>query len=371
MNDLDVFLKLLTDLVQEHKAFNLLFTKPRIKGGFVKSDLSINEDAYTLTSYTKTQSFTKPLSEEEVIQTSKELLENDFLFSELFTPEFHYSLLQSKKGKSKLIKKLNSKKNIKATHNRTKKYLIAEDSPFLNALGLTGSNKKILAPAQKKYRQINRFVELVDHFIDSKDKKLSIVDMGCGKAYLTFALHDVLKRKGVDVHSIGVDVRPELMKLCNGISKDLNYPKLSFEVGNILDYKIKDASIVIALHACDIATDMAIKAGIEAEAKYIIVAPCCHKQIRKQMKLKNSITKHGIFLERQAEIVTDTMRALLLEHMGYKTNIIEFISSEHTNKNIMLLAKKTKRNPSAMGNFLALKKEYGIEYHYLEKLMMP
>ena len=200
--------------------------------------------------------------------------------------------------------------------------------------------------------------------------------MGAGKGYLTFALYDFLSntlRKKAQV--MGVEVRPDLVQLCNQIAQNAGFEQLNFQQGYIGNFTLPKTDILIALHACDTATDDAIFKGIQAKADLIICAPCCHKQIRKQMNctthLQNML-QYGIHKERMAEMVTDTIRALLLEVNGYQTKVFEFISTEHTGKNVMIVGQKvskTKDSSHYLEKIEMLKSEFGIEEHYLEKLL--
>jgi SAM-dependent methyltransferase len=199
-----------------------------------------------------------------------------------------------------------------------------------------------------KHRQIHKFVEILSHLVAEtplpEDRPAEVVDMGCGKGYLTFATHDyldrVLKRS---VRVCGVEARPELVALDNRIAHETDRPKLSFVAGTIQDAALPALDILIALHACDTATDDAIAKGIAANAALIVVSPCCQKELRPQLiapPILSDALKHGIFQERQAEFVTDALRALLLEWAGYRTKVFEFVSTEHTAKNLMIAAVK-------------------------------
>jgi hypothetical protein len=200
--------------------------------------------------------------------------------------------------------------------------------------------------------------------------------MGSGKGYLTFALYDYLTHTlKKDATITGIEMREDLVNKCNQIATNSHYQNLKFEKGTIQETVLPAVDMLIALHACDTATDDAIFKGIKANAKVIICAPCCHKQIRKQMAPENelkSITKHGILLERQAEIVTDSIRALILEAQGYKTKVFEFIATEHTPKNVLIVGTKTNRTETEkqenLEKIAGLKKLFNIKSHYLETL---
>ena len=205
------------------------------------------------------------------------------------------------------------------------------------------------------------------------DGTVRIADMGAGKGYLTFALHELLtQRLQMDVDIKGVEIRPDLVLKINEIIKADGLKGLEFVESSIEAYHPEKLDVLIALHACNTATDDAIASGIKAGAELIVCAPCCHKQIRQEMERSgrfNAITRYGIFLERQAVMVTDTIRALVLEYFGYKTQVMEFIEMEHTPKNVLLVGKKTLKN--AKDTIIAqqiaeLKAQYGIESHYLE-----
>ena len=236
--------------------------------------------------------------------------------------------------------------------------------------------------AQDNYRQINRYIEILSALIRELDDKQikSVVNMGSGKGYLTFALYDYLYNVlQMDTQVVGVEYREDLVNLCEGIAKRAGFSKLNFVQGTIGDYQLDNMDLLIALHACDTATDDAIFKGIMANASLIVVAPCCHKQIRREMeknKVNNSVsflTKYGIFLERQAEMVTDGIRALVLEYFGYKTKVFEFISDVHTPKNILVVGIKgrvnQKRREEIKGMIRQVKSEFGISEQHLEKLL--
>ncbi|WDR05393.1 SAM-dependent methyltransferase [Devosia rhodophyticola] len=269
-----------------------------------------------------------------------------------------------------------------ASHDRAKNRLIApEGKSYLHALKITDAQGNVLKAAQDKYRQINKMVEIFAPLIQAipADRLHKIVDMGSGKGYLTFALFDYLTNTAkADVEIVGVEFRDELVTLCNGIAGDAGFAKLRFEQGAIEQFDSSDASVVIALHACDTATDDAIHKGIVAGAELIAVAPCCHKQIRRQIeagKARNDLDfllSHGVFMERQAEMVTDGLRSLILEAAGYKTKVFEFISDAHTPKNVLIVAQKThiaaSERTAILNRIEATKAYFGIGYHHLERL---
>ena len=232
---------------------------------------------------------------------------------------------------------------------------------------------------QDKFKQINHYVEIINGILKDVpfEKDITVADMGSGKGYLTFALYDYLYNTLKQQATVyGIEMRDDLVNKCNTIAAHAGYTNLHFKKGTIQEADLPAADLLIALHACDTATDDAIYKGIKANAKIIICAPCCHKQIRKQMAPENalkSITRHGILLERQAEMVTDAIRALLLEAHGYKTKVFDFIATEHTPKNVMIVAVKSDKavaNPQEyLDKVQELKQLFNIKTHYLETIL--
>ena len=314
---------------------------------------------------------TKNYTLRDFVELCSDWLENHFFNATLTLDKIEYRLLSNKKNAT--IKSIVTKSDLISTdkHDHQKKRLIPEDTAFLRLLGISSEKGKVFQGSQRKYRQINKFVEILDSLCKGKSIKTT-ADMGCGKGYLSFATYSHLVTLQKDVRLVGYELRPKLVADINSIAQLLKLSGLSFEVGDISQINIPKTDMVIALHACDIATDMAIAKGIEADAKLIVVSPCCHKQIRKVMKGNdqlNSTLSHGLMKERMAEWLTDAIRVLLLESKGYKTKIIEFISSEHTSKNLLITAEKAKVRPQALEEVAALKKQYGIDEHYLERLI--
>lgn len=372
------FIEKLLEVSDTNEPFKIILAKPKDK----KDDLRNihfrpirlkDEVMWQATFRYKTNDKSKNYNLATVIAMVEDYLEERFFNADLLLKEQKISLIQSKKGKSKVIVK-NEKHNIHVeTHNHEKKRVIEESAPFLQLLGLSSMNGKVFAASQDKFKQINKYVEIVTGLIGDGKDVVDIVDMGSGKGYLTFALYEYLKNQSSHPINIkGVELRKELVEKCNKICDLMGIVDLRFDLGSIDNYNIKKADMIIALHACDIATDMAIAKGLEAEAKYIIVSPCCHKQIRRDMteteSALNPIIKYGIFKERQAEMITDAIRGLILESKGYSVKIFEFISSEHTGKNIMITAQYTgNKNLDALDKIKTLKNEFGIKKHFLEK----
>jgi tRNA A58 N-methylase Trm61 len=245
-------------------------------------------------------------------------------------------------------------------------------------LGITDKDGVVIPKMADKYRQINKYLEIIESLIKNTDlpKTIAVVDMGSGKGYLTFALYDYLvNQKKMEATITGIEQRKELVDFCNKAAKACAFENLGFNSQSIQEYKAKKVDILIALHACDTATDDALNKGIAANAKLIITAPCCHKQIRQQLKgttQKSPVLKYGIFKERHYEMLTDTIRALLLEKNQYNAKVFEFISNEHTRKNVMLVGAISSKKPKIKEinqKIDFLKKEHEIEFHYLEKIL--
>jgi len=328
-----------------------------------------------------TNDITKNYSFEEGMEFIKTSLQKDFFQAILLTSEKDVHFMQFKNGKTK-IKQLPASQQLKPVflHDRPKSLFISpENNVYLRLLGVTTDEGKVKKGMEDKFRQINKYVEVVSSIVEQAKLPInfSIADMGSGKGYLTFALYDYLTNRMAHTPVVtGVELRPDLVTLGNKIAKEAKYGQLQFIQGSIEKTVLPDIDLLIALHACDTATDEAIFRGIREKAKVIITAPCCHKQIRKQMNPDNAlaeITKYGILEERQAEMLTDAIRALIMEAYGYSTKVFEFISTEHTPKNVLIVGvKKNEEEPvnqDKMNKVQALKKLFGIEYHFLEKLL--
>ncbi len=322
----------------------------------------------------ETRNFDLKSAPEEV----QSLLTHTFKNAVLMTKNGTHSLLTSKKGKKTLV----SSKPVQISdegqgHDRQKTKWVQKNAKYLHLLGVTDANGGVIPKMADKYRQINKFLEVMESLLNQVDtsKSFNIVDMGSGKGYLTFALYDYLvNTKKQEAHVTGIELRQNLVDQCNQIASDCDFQSLSFKSQSIEAFDDDNIDILIALHACDTATDDAIAKGLKAKADLIVCAPCCHKQIRQQLKGKehdNPILKYGIFKERQFEMVTDTLRALILEKEGYESKVFEFVSNEHTRKNVMLVGiNKHKPNMNATAKINEIKSEFGIEYQQLEKLIL-
>ncbi|MEM6966551.1 MAG: SAM-dependent methyltransferase [Bacteroidota bacterium] len=337
----------------------------------------------------QTKDVTKNFLIEEGLDEIEKRLGSEFWIANLFTVERDFVFEKNKKGKIFIREgKATFKEKPNRQHDKSKNNLLKKVD-YLQALGILDGKGRVQKGKGDKYKQIQKFVEIVHDLLRKNPQVLSskmtgvdgqdpirIIDMGSGKGYLTFALYDYLfNNLKINVKVTGVEIRQNLIEICNNIATNSGFHHLHFERGFIQDYELPKTDILIALHACDTATDDAIAKGILSDAQLIICAPCCHKQIRKQIddhSLLEPILNYGILKERQAEIVTDAIRALLLEANGYKTKVFEFISTEHTGKNVMIVGQKTpmKNDKTVyLQKIEKLKEQFGIQFHYLEQLL--
>jgi SAM-dependent methyltransferase len=328
-----------------------------------------------------TKDITKNYDVPEALQLIAENFETSFYNIIYKNESEECSLITLPNGKYKAKKTAVSNAKISSMmHNKEKERRIqTANNIYLRELGVCNAQFELRREMSDKYKQINQYIELLAPHLTAFDSEqiVSFADMGSGKGYLTFALYDFVQNTlQREVHGLGIEYRNDMVQLCNKIAVMAGYEHLGFVEGTIDNAPIDNFNVLIALHACDTATDDAIYRGIKADAQLIVCAPCCHKQIRKAMKATNAlsnIAKYGILQERQAEIVTDTIRAMLLEAHGYKTKVIQFVDVENTPKNVMIVAEKSNKSIDKETNYnelLALKKLFGIETHYLEKLLL-
>ena len=313
---------------------------------------------------------TKNFEQGDALELLDGLVGVEFRHANLFTTRLTSNLeFREGKGARLLEGKPTRTKAPSTAHDQSKHRPVTADRPWLHGLGVTSANGKVAKGMEAKFRQINKFVEVLAslvneaHLEPSDAKPCSLVDMGCGKGYLTFAAYDWLQRQSTGTWQVrGVDARSELVGLCNRVARDSGFANLKFEQGDIASATLQATDVLIALHACDTATDDAIGRGIKAGAKLILVSPCCHKELRPQLvppPILAGALRHGIVLERHAEFVTDALRAALLEWAGYDTKVFEFISTEHTAKNLMIAAVKRSAGPRTGANQLVPTRRFG------------
>ena len=288
----------------------------------------------------------KNLNTDETISEICKLIETYFKQVLVNTINFDYHILINKKGIVKVNKKAATRQFQEISHNKKKNYILNEGelSAFLIELGIMTSQGKIVNAKYDKFKQINRYLELVSDCIPylDKNKTIRIIDFGCGKAYLTFALYDYLVLKmGYNVEIVGLDLKENVIKFCSNLAKKLHFDDLRFEQGDIKGFdQFTDVDMVISLHACNTATDEALAKAVNWGAKVILAVPCCQHEFLKKIKNEKMapLMKYGIIKEKLASLLTDGVRANVLEIMGYRTQVLEFVDMEHTPKNIMIRA---------------------------------
>ncbi|WP_313740295.1 SAM-dependent methyltransferase [Pseudomonas sp.] len=331
----------------------------------------------------QTRDITRNLPLADVPALAAELLPAAFRNAHLFDADGEVQLTFSKKGKAMLQRHgAQAPREVAASsgHDREKKRHLELSRPFLRDLGVTDAQGALIPSMSRKWKQINKFIEVFEHALASAplppERPLRVADFGSGKGYLTFAMHDYLRNSlGREAQVTGVELRPDMVELCNAAASRLEHPGLRFECGDVRTVVPDAIEVMIALHACDVATDYAIHTGIRCQAAIIMCSPCCHKQLRPQLRspeLLQPMLQYGLHQGQQAEMLTDSLRALYLEACGYETKVFEFISLEHTSKNKMVLAVKRERslpNDELLGRIAQLKAFYSITEHCLETLL--
>ena len=348
-----------------------------LRNVYVKPILLKDNKMYQFTFRYERRDETKNFDAKQTFDQVKNLVPEVFQNVSLFTLTEDVTLLVSKKGKPTLMcKKINEKREADLSHDHEKQRLIDPTNPWWHLLGLTTRDGKVMADMQHKFKQICKYVEIVDGVMRQTkfDDEVHIADMGAGKGYLTFALYEYLmKNYDKKIVMEGVEIRKDLVLKINDIIAKCNLKNFRFIENSIEDYKQTNLDVLIALHACDTATDDAILKGIRNNAELIICAPYCHKQVRREMEKSgkfDSITKYGIFLERQAVMITDAVRALVLEYCGYKTQVMEFIEYDNTPKNVLLVGRKSEKavdKERVAKEIKNLLDQYGVGEHYLWK----
>lgn len=349
------------------------FSKVNVKPVLIK-----NEKKIQFTYEYEKKVIHKNFKSNEAIQEICNLLNGYFRQAVFFSIDADYQILISKKGKISILKKKPTKDNIDLRHNRKKSYIIEEGKPndFLIRLGVMNENGKVFSKKYDKFKQINRFLELVSDVIPKikTEKNLNIIDFGCGKSYLTFALYYYLVEVlNLNVNIIGLDLKSDVIKFCNQVASDLEYDRLRFIQGDIKDFEeLSKVDMVVTLHACDIATDAALVKAVNWEAQAILSVPCCQHELLKIIHnpIMAPMEKHGIVKEKLSSLVTDSIRANILEILGYSVQLLEFIDMEHTPKNILIRAIKTDNpNKDAKNQYINFKEFWGIEELYIEKAL--
>ncbi len=314
---------------------------------------------FQVTEYRGKQVFHENLEKEAAKDYILDQMEHFFGQMSLESATKTVHVLVSKKG-TVTIKQKAQKKELQPkelSHNRKKRYILEEGTalPFLVDLGVQTKEGKIVSSRYDKFRQINRFLEFIQDIVEDlpKNRELTIVDFGCGKSYLTFAMYHYLKvMKGLDIRVIGLDLKEDVIAYCNELKERYGYEKMTFTTGDIASYTgVQAVDMVVTLHACDTATDYALEKAVKWGASVILSVPCCQHELNNQMKNKDleAVLRYGLLKERMAALITDGLRAELLEQRGYETQVLEFIDMEHTPKNILIRA--VKRNNGHKADF--------------------
>lgn len=303
------------------------------------------------------QEFHENLAPRAAAERVEELFGGLFLDCHCFTPEADWTARIKKGGHLKLTRSQPSRTAEPESHDRGKQYLIPEGEPcpFLVEIGVMTDKGRVRAAKYAKFRQINRFLELVDDVLgDLPEGPLNVVDYGCGKSYLTFALHHLLHTlRELEVRITGLDLKQEVVADCNRIARELDCEGLSFEVGHIAEHQPdRDVDLAVSLHACDTATDDALARAVSWKAEAILAVPCCQHELLPQVHndVLAPLETHGILKERFASLATDALRAAALENAGYRTQVVEFVSLEHTAKNLMIRAVRRAESSVSAGN---------------------
>lgn len=353
---------------------NSEFTKVNIKPVLIKDEIRL-QFAYEQ----EKKVFHKNFLKEEALNEIEKLMIEDFKQMVIFSKNNDYQILTNKKNKFSILKQKATKTQVDLNHNRKKNYIIEEGKTcdFLIKLGVMNDKGQVLSKKQDKFKQINRFLEMVQDVISKLDsnKTIKIIDFGCGKSYLTFALYYYLvKILKLDISIVGLDLKEDVIKYCNEVAEELEYKNLKFICGDIKDYEsFQDVDMVVTLHACDNATDIALVKAINWNAKVILSVPCCQHELYN--KINNidlsPMLDHGIIREKMASLVTDSIRANILNILGYNVQLLEFIDMEHTPKNILIRAVKGKTiySKEDIDKYIGLKRILGLDELYIEKAL--
>lgn len=354
MNELS---DLLRQILTEHP-YKIVVSKPAAKTEpYRRVEIERKNAYFQIASYTEKQVFHENVSEAELSERCAALLGSRFLQLHAWTAAKEYALLLSRKGKASLQTRTVQPQAPKAAafHNRKKQYLLEEGTAVapLVDMGVFTKEGKVVHSMQDKFRQINRFLEMIDDTLrDLRPKSLRIIDFGCGKSYLTFVVYYYLTViREIDAEMIGLDLKEDVIQKCNAAARKYGYRKLRFELGDINGFAAPfPVDMVITLHACDTATDYALYNAVRWNAKLIFSVPCCQHELNGQMQPEHLtiLKRYGIVQERFAALLTDAIRGNLLTANGYKTQLLEFVDFAHTPKNIMIRAVRSPMLPAAL-----------------------
>lgn len=380
---MDKVFKILENVIENEKLIYAVFSNVRkgVDKEFVKLKvkpvLVKNERVLQFEYEYEQKVFHENLSNANAIDIAFGLIKTYFKQAMIYTIDADYQVLVSKKGVPKVLEKAPSRNTFDLSHNRKKNYIIEENKPcnFLQALGVMDEHGKVFHKKYDKFRQINRYLEMIADCVPhlQTDRRIQVVDFGCGKAYLTFAMYYYfVELKKLDVDIIGLDLKTDVIETCSQLGKSLDYKHLHFVQGDIKNFTgLKQVDMVVSLHACDTATDESLAKAVSWDADVILAVPCCQHELFKKIHnpVMETMEKHGLIKERLSSLITDSIRANALEIMGYNTQMLEFIDMEHTPKNILIRAYKTdEMNEDALKEY----KEFTNFWHakpYIEQAL--
>lgn len=373
--------EIVNNSIEENKFIYGIFTTPKNKldnpyNKITARPINIkNKNYIQFEKFTDKLAFHENYSYDEAKEKITNLIIDGYKNINLFTLEADYQIIVSKKGSIKISEKQPSKKISIEEHNKKKQYIINENEPcdFLELLGVMNKQGQVYTKRYDKFKQINKFLEIVDDSLKGKDIKddFMIIDFGCGKAYLTFALYYYFYYiKNVKVKIIGLDLKEEVINYCNEVSRKLNYNNLEFIYGDIQNFHYTNKiDMIVTLHACNTATDAALVKAIKWNTDIILSVPCCQHEFYDKITSADlePMLKHGLIKERVSSLVTDSLRGLFLETKGYKVQLMEFIAMEHTPKNILIRAVKTgKASKNVEQEYESFKKFWNLQDLFIE-----
>ena len=345
--------------ITDEGIIKIIMSKPKSDAQYKKIIVSAVDNGYFAEQFTEKQAFHKNMQKSELLQYL-ECVVSDYLQINAWTADTEHIILISKKGKVSYKRKLSLNTAAKTNHNRKKNYIIeeGENVPPLVDMGIFTAEGKVVRSMYDKFRQINRFLELINDELKNRNyQELNIIDFGCGKSYLTFVLYYYLTEKmKIKANIVGLDLKADVIENCNKAAQKYGYSGLTFQLGDINGYKCeKKPDMVVTLHACDTATDYALYNAIQWGADLIFSVPCCQHELAAQMTSDtlSLLTRYGIIKERTASLMTDAIRANLLWYSGYNTQLLEFVDMSHTPKNILIRAVKSQIPQKTREKYLA------------------
>lgn len=349
-----------------------VISNPKSEAPYRRIQFRLIDGRYQIESFTEKQAFHQYCEKEKMAEKLCETMESGYKQLDAWSTDAHFSLKVSKKGKVTLLKQKSTSKIENETHNREKQYILKENTniPPLVDLGVFTKDGKVVNSMYSKFRQINRFTELIRDGVDNlNQEKIRILDFGCGKSYLTFILYYYLTFvRGMNTSITGLDLKADVIEKCNKLAKKYNYDNLDFKVGDVNGYKCEEKpDMVISLHACDTATDYSLYNAIKWGCKLIYSVPCCQHELNAQIKSENLslLTRYGLIQERFSALATDAIRGALLEACGYKVQTTEFVDMEHSPKNLLIRGVKKNLPADKRGEAILeaerLMKEFSFE----------